>query len=843
MSIRSRAMHAALVAFMVAGVIVATSGPASAATIVEGYARGEAASVSSPLTATTVHLSQAISETDSDGLGVGTNVAHGTAKPAEVVVDGVTTTRVADSETSAPPPSTDSDGVPGVDVPGVLTASALSSGSSADTLPRSTNAARVAQANALSLLTTGVVTGASESRRAGDDSLSTAQAEVASASLTVSGLLVSVTAAQASASAVATGIDPSLPGGSQGKILNCIVLEVKVGTMKYVNVPCDGKELSPLPAVVSVKTGTPKTSATATTAAASVDALVITIPATKQKIFLGSVEVRAGLGQAVTASPCAFPARPTASGAALGDVTRVNDLVANVQADVALSQAKIDEAGVNGGPKSATADGMIGQVSQAVVPVLTQVVDTHATAPPPQSDTTTVASATIGTTLKATTAKTDASASANPDGTAPTAHADATTASAGLNLGSPLITINSTTVASDATTTRNPGDVTSQASAKVQDVTGTIAGLPLTVQALQSTATASANGIPGGASAATTFKILKFQLGTLSVNATPPAGTTYDVVSGLTLVRITFGAGGPATIGGDGTFASASVDAVRIQVLPTGGGSAVETVLISHSEASAKVPSISSTLFVSKKVAVAFDDPRDFVDGPVTVAPGQKITYIICFANLGTTPLSNVVITDPLDGNLLRPFDALFPLPPNTAIVGGTPYSGSTLGGTLTSSPFTLAAGQTGSIQVTMEVVGTAAVGTVINNSATLSFSGGSKQSNNVVVNVGYSRNSPRLTGPITSTSFDANSRILTVNFLAQNAPQAGTAYGAEVVTVATTNGATPLTTFPIALGDIAPGGSQPFTVTFYIPNGVSSFAYDLLFRAKGSDGHTYMFD
>lgn len=840
-----------LVALMVAGVLVQGSVPASAAPTVSGTARGEGVMVST-LPATVVHLSEAKSEIDSAGIGVGTNVAHGTAKPAEVVASGVTTLRAADSETSAPPASSDSDGVPSANLPGVLSVSALSSGSSADTLPRSSNSARIAQATVLStLVNAGVITGESESRRAGNDSLSTASAEVANVSVSALGIpTISVKAAQASASATATGIAPNLPGGSKGQILSCSVAEVKIGSTTLVNIPCDGRELvaPPVPLsgvlsrLLSIKAGTPSTGATATTATAKVDALTITIKLTGQKIVLGSVEVSAAVGAAVTTGPCVFPARPTASGAALGDVVRANDFITKVQADVALSQASIDEAGVGGGPKSATADGMIGQVAQPTVPLLTQIVDSHATAPPPTSNGVTVADASIVPILTSQTLKTDASASANPDGSAPRGAADATAEKATVALGA-LVGLNSTTIASDASSVRNPGNVTSGAHATVESTTGTVAGLALDVQALKSSASASATGSPGGASAATSFQVLRVQLGGLVINATPPAGYTVDVLSpGLALVRLTFGAGS-TTMSADGTSASAIIDALRIQVLPLPGGDALETVVIGHSEASAKVPQAGSGAFVAKKIAVAFDEPRTFGDGPVTVAPGQKFTYLICYANLGPTTLTNVVITDVLNPNLVRPYDALFPLPPNMSITGGTPYNGTTTGGTLTSSPFTLAPGQTGSVEVTFEVLQTTPPGALINNSATLSFSGGSVTSNNVAINVGFSPNSPRLSGPVVSQSFDSTTRIFTVNFNAQNAAQAGTAFNAALVTVATTSGVTPLGVFPITLGDIPPGGSVPFTIQFHIAAGTTSFFADLLFRANGSDGHTYLFD
>ena len=840
---RSRVSRVALVVLVTASALWHVSGPASAASTVSGKARGEGVLVTSP-PGTVVHLSEAKSEIDSDGIGVGTDVASGTAKPAEVVVNGVTTLRGAHSESSAPPSETDSDGVPGVSAPGILTAAALTSGSSADSLPRSTNSARIAEASVLvNTVKAGVIWGASEARRAGDDSLSTASAEVANLSVSVLGIpAISVVAATASASALATGIAPDQPGGSKGQVLTCGVAQIKIGTTTLVNIPCNGKELSPLPGLVSIKTGTPSTSATATTATAKVDALTIHIKLTNQKVILGAVEVSAAVGAAVTTTPCVFPAKPTASGSALGDVVRVNDFLTQTQVDVALAQAKIDEAGVGGGPASATADGMIGQVAQPTVPVLTQAVDSHATAPPPTSDSVTVVSAAIAPFLSSQTATTNAAASANANGSSPEASADATAERATVGLG-PVLGLNSTTINSAASSERNPGNVTSTASAQVESLNGTLVGLPVNIQALKSSASASANGTSGGASASTSFQILRVQVGGLVIDATPSAGSTFEVLSpGIALVRLTFGAGSKSA-SADGTFATATVDALRIDVLPLGGGNALETILVAHSEATATFPTPLAPLFISKQISTNFDDPRAFVNGPVTVAPGQKFTYLICFANFGTSTINGAVITDPLNGALLRPFDALFPLPPNTTIVGGTPFNGTTTGGTLTSSPFNLAPGQTGSMEVTLEVLQGTAAGTVINNTATITAGGTSATSNNVVINVGYSSNSPALSGPRGLQSFDPATRILTVNFTAQNAAGAGTAFDAKVVTVATTNGATPRATFPISLGNIPADGSVPFSIQFHIPSGVTGFFYDLLFEAKGADGHRYLFD
>ena len=486
---------------------------------------------------------------------------------------------------------------------------------------------------------------------------------------------------------------------------------------------------------------------------------------------------------------------------------------------------------------------MIGRVEQPTVPLLTQVVDAHATAPPPSSQSVTVLDASIGSVLSSQTVKTEASAGANADRSAPQANASATAEKAGLALGA-LVGLNSTTVASDASSKRNPGDVTSAAHASVENLTATVAGLPLSVQALKSSATASATGANGGATASTTFQVARVQLGSLVIDVTPPAGTKFEVLSGLTLVRLTFGAVSTATQP-DGTAAQASSDALVIEVLPVGDGKALERIVIAHSEASANVPKVGAGVFISKDIDVQFDETPSFGDNPATVAPGQKFTYRFCYANTGTVPLTNVVFRDVLDGNLLRPYDQLFPFPPNLTLSGGVPTNGTTLGGTVTSAPFSLAPGDTGSFSLVLEVFRTAAVGSVINNAATLSASQLAQPvtSNNVAINVGFSPNSPRIDSTVQSTSYDSNTQLFTVNLLAKNAAEAGPATDVRVGAVATNNSAvTVVSIVPTALGDMAPGSTRPFTVTFFRPAGLP-FSIDILYSAIGSDGHRYLFD
>ena len=780
-----------LVAAVIAGLISATAGVSAAdPSIVTGWARGQGVQVNT-LPATQIDLSRSVSEIDSSGIGVGTNVAAGSAKPAQVTTSGVVILNAADSDTSAPPPETENDGVPSVSLPGgLLSASALSSGSSADATPRSSNSARIAAASVLKpligppLISTGVILGSSESRRVVDDALSEADASVANLGVNLLGLGVTVEGAVASATARATGIDPSLPGGSSAAVTNCVVAKVKIGLTTLLNIPCNGQELSPLPGVVSIRAGSPVASASTLSASASVDALTIFIPLTGQRIILGAVEIRAAVAEAAPTGPCPVPVPPApASGSAEGDVVRLDEALTNLRADVALSQAEIDEAGVDGGgPYSAAADGIGAQVSQPDIPLLTQVADSHATAPPSSSDSVTVVDVSLPPLLTSATLATEADASAAPDGSAPAASASATAEEASLAVLAPVIDLDSTTVASDASTTRNPGDVTSAASASVEDTTGDLLGLPVDIQLLNSSATAFANGVAGGADTSTSYEIAYVQVGSLVIDETPAPGTVFEIFSGLTLIRLTFGVVSESTAP-DGTTASASVDALVIEVLP-GGGGALERITIGHSEATATVPVavVGPGVMISKALDIHFDAEDSFGDTGATVAPGQKVKYLFCYTNTGATTLTNVVVRDQLHPRFRLPFASVFPLPPNVTV------SNSNL---LQTAPFTLAPGETGSFEVVVEVrIGTA-VGTVIDNSATISANelGAPVTSNTVTFTVGYVTTQPALFSQVVNQSFNATTRVFTVNELLRNHASAGTAFDSRIETVGTTNG------------------------------------------------------
>ena len=245
--------------------------------------------------------------------------------------------------------------------------------------------------------------------------------------------------------------------------------------------------------------------------------------------------------------------------------------------------------------------------------------------------------------------------------------------------------------------------------------------------------------------------------------------------------------------------------------------------------------------WVSVGVSTRFDNPT-FQDSGATAAPGQKIQYLFCYGNNGSTTLSNVTLNDPMAPQLVLPFSAIFALPAGASIVGGTPYNGTTEGGTLTDNFGTLAPGQFAWIEVVMSIAAQASG--VITNTPTLSATGltGSVTGNQVTTNVGYSPNLPALGSQLISEAATGGDTF-TMTWRENEAALGGTAYNVQIKAVSFNNGVVVTTSFPILLGDLAPGTGADYTLDANNPNGVTSASLDILEQATGADGHLYYFD
>lgn len=834
-----RAIVLVTVVAFAAGLLPAA--PALAPTTeVSGHARAQGVDVDAEVSGIPagahVDLTRSESEMDSDGIGPGTNVAAGSAIPARVVADPLANATFADSSTTAPPPSTDTDGVPSVSVPTLLSATALASGSAADTTPRSANSARVGEATVTITpvrLDVSTVFGTAETKRAGlpgsDTALSTANSHVAVATVKVGLTTVTVKGATANADAQATGIAPGNPGGSTAGS-SCQVLELKINLTTILNPPCNASSNRNVAGVLRIKFGENKSaSASADSASASVDAITIQILTSSQTIVLASAEAGAARAGAAPAPICPTSGGPTASGSAIGDVVRINDGLGLTQTDVSLSEAAIDEAGVNGTGKSATSDAWPLRVLAPSPPdpdaiATLEVADSHATAPPNQTDSDSVPD--LNTSLfKASVLESHAAASAGADLSNPAASGDATVQSADVGPVATIRVTNSTafsTASSDTDDTRT----LSKAEAGVEALSATIAGLVVTADVLKSSATATATGVPGGATTATSFEVLTVKVDGITVATNPPAGTTITL---LGVLRLSFGVTSES-VSADGTMADASMTALVLEDLILD-----DRIAIAHSEAHARFPVPGADGAISKNVDIHFDDPPTFGDDGGTAAPHQKIRYLICVANTGTVQLTNVHVTDTLDANL-----TIVELPSGCTAAGQA----------VTCGPFSIDPGKTLEISMLVEVRSTTALGVVIGNAATFT----SDQlppgtSNTVITNVGIVPDQPALFPTMGSVAFDPATRILTLETFEHNSAGAGDAFDV-IIDKITTNPPSVilLTPLPIELGDIAAGTSKAFITEYFIPEGVGSFRVD--FRELGFDApagtpgrHRYAFD
>ncbi|PAV04900.1 carboxypeptidase regulatory-like domain-containing protein [Methanobacterium bryantii] len=186
----------------------------------------------------------------------------------------------------------------------------------------------------------------------------------------------------------------------------------------------------------------------------------------------------------------------------------------------------------------------------------------------------------------------------------------------------------------------NTGILVSTSKAGVANITVTLLGDKLLeIKALQTSATASVNGKPGGASATFNWQVASVKL----LGATV---TLDQLKAGIEIPGIlTLSLGGQKTnTSADGTYAKVSGDALRLQVLDILGGGLVN-LIIGHVEAEAQVPVgglhvNTSDLEVTKTVNNTH--PKYL----------QKITYTLKVHNNGPDNATSVIVTDKLPTGL-----------------------------------------------------------------------------------------------------------------------------------------------------------------------------------------------
>ncbi|WP_176720266.1 DUF11 domain-containing protein, partial [Methanobacterium sp. A39] len=209
-----------------------------------------------------------------------------------------------------------------------------------------------------------------------------------------------------------------------------------------------------------------------------------------------------------------------------------------------------------------------------------------------------------------------------------------------LSLNADLITANSS-----VTPNFNTGILISSSNAGVADITLTLLGIPLLeIEALQSNAVASVNGKPGGATAKFTWNVADIKaLGISILDDLTLNGHVNIGLLGLNILTLSLGST-ESTTSADGTYAKASGDALRLQILGLLGGGLVNLV-IGHADAEAQVPAgglhvNTSDLEVTKTVD--------------NIHPNylQNITYTLKVHNNGPDNATGVTVLDKLPAGL-----------------------------------------------------------------------------------------------------------------------------------------------------------------------------------------------
>lgn len=205
-----------------------------------------------------------------------------------------------------------------------------------------------------------------------------------------------------------------------------------------------------------------------------------------------------------------------------------------------------------------------------------------------------------------------------------------------------ILSVNAGVISANSSVTPNfnTGVLVSTSSTGVTNITVTLLGSKLLeIQALQTRATASVNGKPGGASANFSWSVASIKL--LGANV-----DIADLRAGVTIPGIlTLSLGGQETnTSADGTYAKASGDALKLQILGLLGGGLVN-LAIGHAEATAQVPvgglhPTTSDLKITKTVDNA--KPKYL----------QNVTFTLKVHNNGPDNATGVTVTDKLPTGL-----------------------------------------------------------------------------------------------------------------------------------------------------------------------------------------------
>ena len=226
-------------------------------------------------------------------------------------------------------------------------------------------------------------------------------------------------------------------------------------------------------------------------------------------------------------------------------------------------------------------------------------------------------------------------ATANSSTHPPAANGGSSVASVDLNLLNLLPVLNLGLINSSTSVTPNANvtAVTSTSGNGVADIT--LLGGVLQIKALQVTATATANGQPGGASANFKWSVADILLNGKSILSELTAKLSVEL-PGVLNISI----GNPVTtIAADGTSASVSGDAINVELLGLLLGGVKLT--IGHADAAAQfVADAKADLSLTKTV----DD--------ATPQYQQNVTFTLTAHNNGPATATNVAVTDKLPAGL-----------------------------------------------------------------------------------------------------------------------------------------------------------------------------------------------
>jgi len=214
--------------------------------------------------------------------------------------------------------------------------------------------------------------------------------------------------------------------------------------------------------------------------------------------------------------------------------------------------------------------------------------------------------------------------------------------------------------------------------------------------------TATATGMPGGASITYTEPILQIYsggtlVGTLDA-ATNSTSITIPAVATLTLGQLT-----NKVVAANGTSASGAANLLTVQVGVSPLPLNIATIQIAGASAAASVPVGGVNC---PPATNPLSESHKDVSSSV-VAAGQQFTYTVTVPNRGTCTLNPVKVVDTISA------------PAGTTVVSSTPAASSTNGLVLTYNNIgPLAPNQTDNIQITMQAPATLAAGTPFSNAA-----------------------------------------------------------------------------------------------------------------------------